>query len=56
MEIKLTYIPSKKGKKWKTANELRVELSDKSVLIIPENFETDLTDIESSREEILSKF
>ena len=43
MEIKLAYIPSKKGKKWKTANELKVELSDKSVLIIPEGFENDLS-------------
>jgi len=45
MEIKLAYIPSKKGKKWKTANELRVELSDKSVLIIPEGFENDLSSV-----------
>ena len=45
MEIKLTYVPSKRGKKWKTANELRVELSDKSVLIIPEGFENDLSSV-----------
>ena len=45
MEIKLTYVPSKRGKKWKTANELRVELSDKSVLIIPVGFETDLSSV-----------
>lgn len=41
----MTYIPSKNGKKWKTANELKVELSDKSILIIEKGFETDLSTV-----------
>jgi hypothetical protein len=56
MEIKLTYIPSKKGKKWKTTNELKVELSDKSVLIIPKDFETDLSTVPKSLWGILPPF
>ena len=56
MEIKLTYIPSKKGKKWKTANELKVELSDKSVLIIPEGFENDLSSVPKFLWSILPPF
>ena len=43
--IVLEYIPSKKGKKWKTFNQIDVPLSDGSILKIPKGFETDLSTV-----------
>jgi len=54
--IVLEYIPSKKGKKWKTFNQIDVKLSDGSYLEIPKGFSTDLSTVPKSLWGVLPPF